>query len=115
MTYLLALDQGTSSSRSIVYDARGNIVALAQQELPQIYPSPGHVEHDPLQIWGTQLATAREALKKSGISASQITALGITNQRETARPASPSTTPWSGKTGAKNRCAPSCAKTAMRA
>ncbi|MGF6210842.1 glycerol kinase GlpK [Comamonas sp. 4034] len=92
MTYLLALDQGTSSSRSIVFDARGNIVALAQQELPQIYPSPGHVEHDPLQIWGTQLATAREALKKSGISASQITALGITNQRET-------TVVWNRKTG----------------
>ncbi|MFE1570526.1 glycerol kinase GlpK [Comamonas odontotermitis] len=92
MTYLLALDQGTSSSRSIVFDVRGNIVALAQQELPQIYPSPGHVEHDPLQIWGTQLATAREALKKSGISASQITALGITNQRET-------TVVWNRKTG----------------
>ncbi len=92
MTYLLALDQGTSSSRSIVFDARGNIVALAQQELPQIYPSPGHVEHDPLQIWGTQLATAREALKKSGISASQITAIGITNQRET-------TVVWNRKTG----------------
>ncbi len=92
MTYLLALDQGTSSSRSIVFDARGSIVAMAQQELPQIYPRPGHVEHDPLQIWGTQLATAREALKKAGISASQITSLGITNQRET-------TVVWNRKTG----------------
>ena len=92
MTYLLALDQGTSSSRSIVFDARGSIVAMAQQELPQIYPRPGHVEHDPLQIWGTQLATAREALKNARISASQITSLGITNQRET-------TVVWNRKTG----------------
>ena len=92
MTYLLALDQGTSSSRTIVFDARGSIVAMAQQELPQIYPRPGHVEHDPLQIWGTQLATAREALKKAGISAGQITSLGITNQRET-------TVVWNRKTG----------------
>ena len=92
MTYLLALDQGTSSSRTIVFDARGSIVAMAQQELPQIYPRPGHVEHDPLQIWGTQLATAREALKKADISASQITSLGITNQRET-------TVVWNRKTG----------------
>ena len=65
---------------------------MAQQELPQIYPRPGHVEHDPLQIWGTQLATAREALKNARISASQITSLGITNQRET-------TVVWNRKTG----------------
>ena len=83
MTYLLALDQGTSSSRTIVFDVRGTIVAQAQQELPQIYPRPGYVEHDPMQIWGTQLATAREVLAKAGISAAQITSLGITNQRET--------------------------------
>ena len=62
MTYLLALDQGTSSSRSIVFDERGHIVAQAQLELPQIYPQPGWVEHDPLEIWRTQLATARDAL-----------------------------------------------------
>ena len=92
MTYLLALDQGTSSSRSIVFDARGSILAQAQQELPQIYPRPGHVEHDPLQIWATQLATAREALAQAGISAQQITSLGITNQRET-------TIVWNRKTG----------------
>ncbi|WP_043700915.1 glycerol kinase GlpK [Tepidimonas taiwanensis] len=83
MTYLLALDQGTSSSRSIVFDAQGHIVALAQQELPQIYPQPGWVEHDPREIWRTQLATAREALAKAGLAASDIRALGITNQRET--------------------------------
>ncbi len=83
MTYLLAMDQGTSSSRSIVFDERGRIVAQAQQELTQIYPQPGWVEHDPMEIWRTQLATAREALAKAGISAREVRALGITNQRET--------------------------------
>jgi glycerol kinase len=91
-TYLLALDQGTSSSRSIVFDENGNIVAQAQQELPQIYPQPGWVEHDPLQIWNGQLATAREALAKAGLKASDIRAIGITNQRET-------TLVWNRKTG----------------
>ena len=66
MTYLLALDQGTSSSRSIVFDERGHIVAQAQLELPQIYPQPGWVEHDPLEIWRTQLATARDAPEPYG-------------------------------------------------
>ncbi|WP_137891960.1 glycerol kinase GlpK [Ramlibacter sp. 2FC] len=83
MTYLLALDQGTSSSRSIVFDAGGRLVAQAQQELPQIYPQPGWVEHDPQAIWRTQLATAREALAKAGLQAHAIRAVGITNQRET--------------------------------
>ncbi len=83
MTYLLALDQGTSSSRSIVFDEHGNIVAQAQQELPQIYPQPGWVEHDPMQIWRGQLATAREAMARAGLKASDIRAIGITNQRET--------------------------------
>ncbi|MDO8371446.1 MAG: glycerol kinase GlpK [Polaromonas sp.] len=92
MTYLLALDQGTSSSRSIVFDAQGHIVALAQQELPQIYPRPGWVEHDPMEIWRTQLGTAREALAKAGLKAADIRALGITNQRET-------TVVWNRKTG----------------
>ena len=92
MTYLLALDQGTSSSRSIVFDEAGRIVAQAQQELPQIYPQPGWVEHDPMDIWRTQLATAREALSKAGLKASDIRALGITNQRET-------TVVWSRATG----------------
>jgi glycerol kinase len=92
MTYLLALDQGTSSSRSIVFDERGHIVALAQRELPQIYPQPGWVEHDALEIWRTQLETAREALHKAGLQASDIRALGITNQRET-------TLVWNRKTG----------------
>ncbi len=92
MTYLLALDQGTSSSRSIVFDEQGHIVALAQQELPQIYPKPGWVEHDPMEIWRTQLATAREALTKAKVKAGDIRALGITNQRET-------TVVWNRKTG----------------
>jgi len=92
MTYLLALDQGTSSSRSIVFNADGKLIALAQQELTQIYPQPGWVEHDPQEIWRTQLATAQEALLKAGISASQVHAIGITNQRET-------TVVWNRATG----------------
>jgi glycerol kinase len=84
MTYILALDQGTSSSRSIVFNPEGQIVSLAQREITQIYPQPGWVEHDPLQIWQTQLDTAREALAKAGISAREVSALGITNQRETS-------------------------------
>jgi len=83
MTYLLAFDQGTSSSRSVVFDARGQVVAMAQQELTQHYPQPGQVEHDALEIWRSQLATAQEALRRAHISASQLRALGITNQRET--------------------------------
>ena len=92
MTYLLALDQGTSSSRSIVFDALGRVVAQAQQELPQIYPRPGWVEHDALEIWRGQLATARQALAKAGLRAADIRALGITNQRET-------TVVWNRRTG----------------
>ena len=64
--HLLALDQGTSSSRAIVFDAHGQIVAVAQREFRQIYPQPGWVEHDPRELWDTQLATAREALAKAG-------------------------------------------------
>ncbi len=92
MTYLLALDQGTSSSRSIVFDPQGRTVAMAQRELTQHFPQPGWVEHDPLEIWQTQLATAREALARAGLSASQVRAMGITNQRET-------TVLWNRRTG----------------
>ncbi|HEX5737715.1 MAG TPA: FGGY family carbohydrate kinase, partial [Hydrogenophaga sp.] len=92
MTYLLALDQGTSSSRSIVFDREGRVVTMAQREFPQIYPQPGWVEHNPLDLWQTQLATAREALKQAGLRADQIHAVGITNQRET-------TLVWNRKTG----------------
>ena len=92
MTYLLALDQGTSSSRSIVFDERGRIVAMAQRELAQMYPQPGWVEHDAMEIWRLQLATARDALAKAGISAAHVKAVGITNQRET-------TVVWNRNTG----------------
>ncbi len=92
MTYLLALDQGTSSSRSIVFDETGHTVAMAQLELQQIYPQPGWVEHDAQEIWRIQLATARDALAKAGITAAQVRAVGITNQRET-------TVVWNRQTG----------------
>jgi len=81
--HILALDQGTSSSRSIVFDRQGRIKAMAQREFRQIYPQPGWVEHDPSEIWATQLATAHEALAKAGLRADQIASIGITNQRET--------------------------------
>ena len=83
MRYLLALDQGTSSSRSIVFDRDGRMLAVAQRELRQIYPQPGWVEHDPVEIWNDQLATAREVLATAGLTARDIAAIGITNQRET--------------------------------
>ncbi len=83
MTYRLALDQGTSSSRSIVFDEQGRIVAKAQREFTQIFPQPGWVEHDAMEIWTSQLATAREALANGGLKAADIRAIGITNQRET--------------------------------
>jgi glycerol kinase len=82
-SYVLALDQGTTSSRAIVFKRDGRIVAMAQQEFPQIFPSPGHVEHDPEAIWTSQLATAREALARAGASAADVAAIGVTNQRET--------------------------------
>ena len=83
MTYLLALDQGTSSSRSIIFRPDGSILASAQAEFRQIYPQPGWVEHDPEEIWQSQLATARQALSQAGVSASSMASVGITNQRET--------------------------------
>ena len=92
MSYILALDQGTSSSRSIVFDEAGRTVALAQQEFRQIFTQPGWVEHDPEEIWQSQLATAREAIAKAGLKAADITAIGITNQRET-------TVLWNRRTG----------------
>src|SRR5579863_5675020 len=82
--YVLALDQGTTSSRAIVFNHDGAIVSVAQQEFPQIYPAPGLVEHDPEAIWSSQLTVAREAIQQAGASAADIAAIGITNQRETA-------------------------------
>jgi glycerol kinase len=113
--YLLALDQGTSSSRSIVFDALGHIVSMAQREFRQIFPQPGWVEHDPKELWSSQLATAQEAIAKSGISPADIAGVGITNQRET-------TVVWNRKTGEPvynaivwqdRRAEPTCAR--MRA
>ena len=92
MSYLLALDQGTSSSRSIVFDKQGRICAMAQRELTQHYPQPGWVEHDADEIWRSQFATAQEAIERAGISANDIAAIGITNQRET-------TLLWNRRTG----------------
>ena len=81
--YILALDQGTTSSRAIVFDRSGSIVAVAQKEFSQIFPSPGWVEHDANEIWSAQSAVMQEALSRAGIRASDVAAIGITNQRET--------------------------------
>lgn len=83
MSYVLALDQGTTSSRAIVFDDSGAPRGLAQQEFAQHFPQPGWVEHDPEEIWATQLATARGALADAGIQPSELAGIGITNQRET--------------------------------
>jgi ribulose kinase len=92
MKYLLALDQGTTSSRSILFDPHGKVVAVAQREFTQHYPQPGWVEHDAEEIWDTQLRTAKEVLKKAKLTAKDIAAIGITNQRET-------TVAWDKRTG----------------
>lgn len=81
--YIMALDQGTTSSRCVIFDKKGNIRSIAQREFGQIYPNPGWVEHDPMEIWSSQLAVATEAMAKVGIDAGEIASLGITNQRET--------------------------------
>ncbi len=81
--YIMALDQGTTSSRCIIFDKGGNICSMAQKEFTQIYPRPGWVEHDPMEIWSSQLAVATEAMAKMGVAAGQISGIGITNQRET--------------------------------
>lgn len=81
--YVLSLDQGTTSSRAILFDHSGSIVSVAQQEFAQIYPAPGLVEHDPEAIWSSQLAVAQQAVRQARVAASDIAAIGITNQRET--------------------------------
>ena len=83
MKYILSLDQGTTSSRAILFDQNGQMKSVAQKEFQQYYPQPGWVEHDALEIWETQLSVARDAIAKLGISAREIAAIGITNQRET--------------------------------
>ena len=82
-TYVLALDQGTTSSRALLFNRRAQVVALEQMEFRQYYPQPGRVEHDAEEIWNTQLAVARACLRKAGVSASEVAAVGVTNQRET--------------------------------
>lgn len=83
-SYILALDQGTTSSRAIIFDQEGQIIALAQKEFKQYYPQSGWVEHDAQEIWSSQLSVATEVVAKAGLKASSIAAIGITNQRETA-------------------------------
>lgn len=90
--YILAFDQGTTSSRAMVFDKSGAIISVAQKEFTQIFPSPGWVEHDPNEIWSTQLGVAAEAVSRAGLSSSDIAAIGITNQRET-------TVVWDKETG----------------
>lgn len=92
MKYILALDQGTTSSRAILFDEKVQIVAMEQAEFAQHYPHSGWVEHDAMEIWRTQLACARACLKKAGVTANQLSAIGVTNQRET-------TVVWDRKTG----------------
>lgn len=82
--YILSFDAGTTSSRAIVFDKKGSIIAVAQKEFQQIFPKPGWVEHDANEIWSTQIGVAAEAIVKAGITAADIAAIGITNQRETA-------------------------------
>ena len=91
-TYMMALDQGTTSSRCILFNKAGEIISVAQQEFEQIYPQPGWVEHDPLEIWATQMSVAIAAMGKAGVTASQVQGIGITNQRET-------TVVWNKHTG----------------
>ena len=81
--YILSFDQGTTSSRAIVFDRSGAIAAVAQKEFKQLFPQPGWVEHDANEIWSTQLGVAAEAITKAGLSVQHIAAIGITNQRET--------------------------------
>ena len=81
--YIMALDQGTTSSRTIIYDRNGNIISVVQREFTQYFPHEGWVEHDPMEIWASQMGTAQEALLKAGLTYKNIAAIGITNQRET--------------------------------
>jgi glycerol kinase len=89
---ILTLDQGTTSSRAILFNKNGKIISLAQKEFTQIYPKPGWVEHDPMEIWSTQASVITEAILKENFNAENIAAIGITNQRET-------TVVWDKETG----------------
>lgn len=91
-SYMMALDQGTTSSRCILFDEEGQLCSVAQKEFEQLYPQPGWVEHDPMELWSSQVSVAAQAMAKIGIDAGSIAAIGITNQRET-------TIIWDKKTG----------------
>ena len=82
-TYLLSLDQGTTSSRAILFDREQNILGVAQKEFTQFYPREGWVEHDPMEIWSSQYGVMMEVIAQSGVNPAEIAAIGITNQRET--------------------------------
>jgi glycerol kinase len=90
--YILSLDQGTTSGKAIIFDYNGNIIKIVQKEFAQYFPKPGWVEHDPIEIWNTQIEVAREAIRRANISTKDIAAIGITNQRET-------TVVWDRKSG----------------
>ena len=81
--YILSLDEGTTSARAIIFDRNANIISMSQHEFPQIYPQPGWVEQDPMEIYANQYAAMTECIAKSGVSVDEIAAVGITNQRET--------------------------------
>src|SRR5688572_19532316 len=81
--YILSLDQGTTSSRAIIFNSAGDIVSIAQKEFTQVYPQPGFVEHDPMEIWSSQATVMAEVILKARINPGEIAAIGITNQRET--------------------------------
>jgi glycerol kinase len=99
---ILAIDQGTSSTRALVFDARGSVLGSAQREFDQIFPRDGWVEHDPEVLWDTTLFAARGALANAGVEARELTGIGITNQRET-------TVVWDVETGV---CGPQCDRVA---
>ena len=113
--YLVALDQGTTSSRAIVFDRSQQIVASAQKEFPQLYPQAGWVEHDPLELYSSQYGVMMEAITRGGIDPAEIAAIGITSARRPSsgkRPrAAPFTLPSSGSAAARPPCATGCAPT----
>jgi glycerol kinase len=90
--FILSFDQGTTSSRAIVFDRKGSVAAISQKEFTQLFPQPGWVEHDPMEIWSSQVAVATEAIVRAGLTPGDIAAIGITNQRET-------TILWNRETG----------------
>ena len=115
--YIIALDQGTTSSRSIIFDSKGNIVSLAQYPFTQIYPKPGWVEHDPMVILESQMLAMSEAFEKSGLSPTDIAGIGITSAKQRscgiARPVNRSITPSSGSAAARRPSAISSRPTVL--